>query len=664
MRKYLFLILCAIFALSAMADDPPISRNQLKKALVSRTQNVKPSAGAGASVSLQQVMRERNLTLDDNRLTKKAPRRLSSQDFQGERIVMVEAFDWQGDESYSPSDTANMMGWKVTFEEDFPGSMVIYGFYSGFDIYADIDEANSKVWIISGGYPGFLAGSSTIGRYTYDTVRYVTIIPEDFVFGDYDELPNIEGYISQDGSIEIQDGFAVFVEDSIFKSRNGRVISVATEVSLSPLFRNMLLLKPNGTHEFNSLYQAFQINLGDSINLIDWVNPLIVSNTGNGFISTTLGVGGSVPRPIDPRRPPRSGIKMSSRDEVKQPSLNVKDDVGLIDFINPGQCVTDGVGGYVHKPFDPKNPGRPKGGTFPSLDLTALNSTTSNVSARTDIPSLKQNYAEPVYMYQLNDSDLIVLNLFGSGFGGNYLVLHEDGTMEFPFQVIGFNGENASFFYNCDISNDSLTFGNEGAVTNQVISWQKTVPYRGQQTSSFCCYVNNTLYFTNGAGFLLGHAEVPAIEVTEGDDSYTFTGVTTEEGVVVNLMTVEPDGESFSIVDCVDNPYVVMRTDVDQTIYLAAIADGSNIGKNESKPFMAQFVVPAIGTGNSQRGDVNNNGDINIADVSALIDAILSDDWTGLNFDNADCNLDNDVNIADVSALIDYVLGGYWPAAH
>ena len=61
------------------------------------------------------------------------------------------------------------------------------------------------------------------------------------------------------------------------------------------------------------------------------------------------------------------------------------------------------------------------------------------------------------------------------------------------------------------------------------------------------------------------------------------------------------------------------------------------------------------------RGDVNNSQDVTIADVSALIDYLLSGDSSAINLDAADCNNSQDVTIADVSALIDYLLSGNWP---
>ena len=62
----------------------------------------------------------------------------------------------------------------------------------------------------------------------------------------------------------------------------------------------------------------------------------------------------------------------------------------------------------------------------------------------------------------------------------------------------------------------------------------------------------------------------------------------------------------------------------------------------------------------SMRGDVDGDGDVNIADVTALIDYLLSGDATGVDLDAADCDKDGDVNIADVTSLIDYLLSGEW----
>ena len=58
-----------------------------------------------------------------------------------------------------------------------------------------------------------------------------------------------------------------------------------------------------------------------------------------------------------------------------------------------------------------------------------------------------------------------------------------------------------------------------------------------------------------------------------------------------------------------------------------------------------------------KRGDVNKDNVVNIADVTKLIDMLLSGaEMTP----EADCNLDTVMNIADVTKLIDFLLSGQW----
>ena len=59
-------------------------------------------------------------------------------------------------------------------------------------------------------------------------------------------------------------------------------------------------------------------------------------------------------------------------------------------------------------------------------------------------------------------------------------------------------------------------------------------------------------------------------------------------------------------------------------------------------------------------GDVNRDGNIDIADVTALIRFVLSGNPNGIDVAAADCNHDNSYNIADVTLLIHRVLSGTW----
>jgi hypothetical protein len=63
----------------------------------------------------------------------------------------------------------------------------------------------------------------------------------------------------------------------------------------------------------------------------------------------------------------------------------------------------------------------------------------------------------------------------------------------------------------------------------------------------------------------------------------------------------------------------------------------------------------------TMRGDVNNDGRVNLSDVSALINYLLTQNSSSLNLEGADANLDGLVNVANVSALISYLLSQAWP---
>jgi len=72
----------------------------------------------------------------------------------------------------------------------------------------------------------------------------------------------------------------------------------------------------------------------------------------------------------------------------------------------------------------------------------------------------------------------------------------------------------------------------------------------------------------------------------------------------------------------------------------------------------AQVYITEMTEVTALRGDVDLDGEVNIADVTALIDMLLTN--AGTSSAGADCNLDGSVDISDVTALIDYLLSNKW----
>lgn len=58
-----------------------------------------------------------------------------------------------------------------------------------------------------------------------------------------------------------------------------------------------------------------------------------------------------------------------------------------------------------------------------------------------------------------------------------------------------------------------------------------------------------------------------------------------------------------------------------------------------------------------QKGDADGDGLVTVADVTAIIDYILSGDDSEINLEAADVDDDGNVSVGDISELIDYILG-------
>ena len=100
-----------------------------------------------------------------------------------------------------------------------------------------------------------------------------------------------------------------------------------------------------------------------------------------------------------------------------------------------------------------------------------------------------------------------------------------------------------------------------------------------------------------------------------------------------------------------------------------SLVGGQGTAYNSSNPKDKTYAHIDGGTSNpgyftdknaNLRGDVNGDGSVNISDVTALIDYLLSGNPSGVNVTAADCNQDSSVNISDVTSLIDYLLSGRW----
>ena len=625
-------VLCACLALAVAAGASESDVAQSQQLLINKPSAVTApvSNGKGGQVSLQQLVRERNAAKSHGPLIKKTPSGMVTEDMDGIRISVTEAsaieFDDYG--NFWVNDTIYSLGEKSEIIPDGGITNVYLGYGIPF-VYND----NSEPCLYS-----YYDEWESIGtaRHRTDTISRIYFFTSNYLFNDV--LDTVPGQTCDDGSIVFGDdemGVGVFYfEEVYYHYRNNQLYSVDSLCTISPFLRKISLLIPNGVHHFKELIGFFyhgDFNIDSSL----YASSYYVSvndGSGGGSMNVVCGGGGIAPRPIG-GYPQRSPVIPAPTPKPLPSGLGCGDKGGtmirgggnpaILPLGGPSPFIvlsrfkynvdTIGDDGGLH----PRPPQRPL--SLPGNSSVLSNGSGSGTSLTmsglpTPTPTLLSK-EEPVYMYQADDSTLFVYNLFGFGSTVNVMKIHEDGSLVFPGQALYYN-DNEGDVFNFSLQQDTLVSGNSGYVSSDSIFWDNT--YINSEPK-LCCS-SNMLTMTDGSQFLVGFAEEPAIEVDEGEDAYTFTAVTTEDGAEVYLYIVDDDG---MIIDSVENPYVVERTYQDQVINLGVIATVP--GKNDNY-YLAQYLIPAK-VFNYQEGDLNHDGKVSIVDVATLINFLLNGNW-------------------------------------
>ena len=584
--KNLFLtIVFACMALALMAAAP------------------KPDVSSSKPASLHQFLRQRNLTPNDNRLTKKAPSRSLAENLLGTRIVVMEAQALEDiDENNSPilSDTVYSLGWNNevfswengAFDDENYRYFGIEGFYGKYQLPLGVNEETGDPFLSS----CFLSSDTTEGVFRkvsatmyqrIDTIINVCFYTLDGFFND--DFTDLVGTVYDDGSILFDgQGFFYTEKEYITYQRRGAngtpsLYSRDTIAHVSPVLSNIYLLQPNGIHECDmqeippsSSSDPYHFVFDASTFHVVYWDDVASGDLGGGGTST-CGNGGMKDRPIGPRNPTRSSLSMlpqGDNDGAPAVTRTIIDNSHIFEksiFGNiswPGSTL-EPLGGGGREPGKPWGPGRPRGfepGTVINRTLPQGSISTTNDDA--------YSCQNPVYMFQVNDSTVFVYNLFGFGSTINALFIHEDGTMTLPGQALYYDPVKDDDICNYTLEGDTLTFGNSGLATSDTISWGRTVP-RGLSSDFSKAYDYNRLFFIDGS----------------------------------------------------------------------------------------KFILPGT-PGTLLRGDVNNDGLIKVNDITTLIGHLLSqdlDDSFEFNSHNSDTTGDGQLGINDVSVLINYLLTNTWP---
>ena len=236
------------------------------------------------------------------------------------------------------------------------------------------------------------------------------------------------------------------------------------------------------------------------------------------------------------------------------------------------------------------------------------------------------------------------------------------GGMTHLESITGINYLNTSevtemryMFYNCTQLNSLDVSGfNTAKVTNMGYMFSSCTALTSLDVSNF-----NTAQATDLRSMFSGNSALMSIDLSNFNTaqvknmSYMFYGCsnlrTIYAGNAWSTAAVTSSGNMFY--NCT-NLRGGKGTTYDANHIDAAYA---HIDGGPSNP--GYFTAPGQA---ALRGDVNGDGSVNISDVTALIDYLLSGNASGINLSGADCNQDSSVNISDVTSLIDYLLSGAW----
>ena len=295
------------------------------------------------------------------------------------------------------------------------------------------------------------------------------------------------------------------------------------------------------------------------------------------------------------------------------------------------------------------------GGGYLQLPSSVIGSSTSNVRfVPGDTPQTYNLYVAGVQVNEANRSDLSYIN----GVSGTIYYTPSSNTLYMSNATIQVPSGTYSSALQCYISgatmycqgtniiktNSSGVYVGLQVSGNLTMTGSGTVKISSNDGDGIVYGTSSTLTIQNGlnvevtggrygvngsgAGKLILNGASTKLTANGATASYYRTQTTLNDGLAITA----PAGAYLNSSNTVVN-------------------SSGNVIKNQN----VVFSKPAF-----TRGDVDGSGSVNINDVTALINYLLSGNTSGINVSAADCDQSGNVNITDVTTLINYLLSGSW----
>ena len=320
MKKLLMTTLMGVGMGLTMLAGQPLDEQSVPQATAQANEMTTPP-DEGEAVSLQQFMREHNLKLSDNLLTRKAPRRLSVEEIPEMVLATTETYDYN-DTTGTVSVTSNVWNWDASLVADATtGTVTVENFLTITAGFTTSVEVNLPLLVDCDGGTVTIPCDETLYHNeissqlvptsqpdsiirTYLDITDICVVPEGSLLNG-EAISDVNGSIFSDGSISIEDGF-VFITRHVQMSWPGNDMLDATcdttyYVS-SPIYRNTILLAPNGQHEYTYVPTVKPSGGG---NIGGTTLPETNFSFFNDLITINIGFGKKPIKPGDPKAPIR-----------------------------------------------------------------------------------------------------------------------------------------------------------------------------------------------------------------------------------------------------------------------------------------------------------------------------------------------------------------------
>jgi len=268
---------------------------------------------------------------------------------------------------------------------------------------------------------------------------------------------------------------------------------------------------------------------------------------------------------------------------------------------------------------------------------------TATVKAYAELEGVQSNVVTAKYYKLTEVSTLAQVNALNDStdfiFYGNVVVTYQNGSNLWVKDATGYG-----LIYGNQVPKDIPV----GSTLKEEWDAMYTL-YRGA-INEYC--------FPNGVAVA---EDEPVVEIVPTE--YTSAQITTDvinERVILKGITLL-DGEGKYMYNAADSLVIYNNFNITKPEDFTKAYDVEGMvsyygGKVQIMP----IAITEAASVDFLRGDVDNNGEVKIGDVTALISYLLSGDDSEINILAADCDQNGEVKIGDVTTLISYLLSGNW----